>query len=81
MLLEGATMKASNWIIPALSTLFFTAVGMAANPSSAGNLAASIRTQEDRLPQIEQMARQEREQVEQLYKRQRAGSVQERGRP
>ena len=73
-------MKASHWIIPALSTLFFTAVALAANPSSADNLATRVRLQQDRLPQIEQMARQEREQVEQWYKRQRAGALQEDAR-
>lgn len=70
-------MKASNWIIPALSTLCFTAVALTANPSSADNLATRVRIQQDRLPQIEQMARQEREQVEQWYKRQHAGALQE----
>jgi hypothetical protein len=73
-------MKAANWIIPALSTLCFTAVALAANPSSAANLAARVRLQQDRLPQIEQMANQEREQVEQWYKRQRAAAPQEDAR-
>jgi len=80
MFLGSAQMKASNWIIPALSTLCFTAVALAANPSSADNLATRIRIQQDRLPQIQQMANQEREQVEQWYKQQRAGALQEDAR-
>jgi hypothetical protein len=70
-------MKVSNWFIPALSTLFSASVAVAAGPSATGaNLEQRIRIQQERLPQIEQMAKQEREQAEQWYPRERNESAQ-----
>jgi hypothetical protein len=72
-------MNASNWIIPALSALFPVSVVLAAGPSAASrNLEQRIRIQQERLPQIEQMAKQQREEVQQWYEHERATAGQER---
>jgi hypothetical protein len=71
-------MNASNWIIPALSALFPVSVVLAAGPSAASrNLEERIGIQQERLPQIEQMAQEQREQVERWYERQRARTPEE----
>ncbi len=81
MLLGGAEMKTSDWIIPSLYALFLAAAALAANPPAAGsNLAERMRIQEERLPVIEQMAKQERERVERWYTGQRAWTTQEEAR-
>jgi hypothetical protein len=71
-------MKASNQFIWALSAWFWASAAAAVGPSTAGtNLEDRIRIQQERLPQIEQMARQEREQVQQWYERRRSETPEE----
>jgi hypothetical protein len=81
MLLGGAEMKTSHWIILSLSAWFLAAAALAADPPAAGSgRAERIRIQEERLPVIEQMAQQEREQVERRYTQRRARATREEAR-
>ncbi len=74
----GADMRSSHWIAPVLAlwwggTVVFGATG----PSATPQMAERIRIQETRVPQIEALAAQDREQVEQWYRTQRASVVRE----
>ncbi len=74
----GADMRSSPWIAPALvlwwgGTVVFGTTG----PSATPQMVERIRIQEARVPQIESLAAQDREQVEQWYRTQRALVVRE----
>ncbi len=78
----GANMKSSQWIVPAVVLWWGgTAVFGATGPSATPQMAERIRIQEARVPQIETLAAQDREQVEQWYRTQRASVVREITRP
>jgi hypothetical protein len=74
-------MRKPDWIISGFSILFCGTVAFsAAGPAVRPDWAERIRIQEARLPQIEAVAAQDREQVEQWYKVRRAAVVQETAR-
>ncbi len=74
-------MRASNWIVAGVSVLSCAAVAFCADASSTGSdLSERIRIQEERLPEIERVAAQETEQVEQWYARRRTQLAQETAR-
>ncbi len=71
-------MRCSDWILPGFSLLFcgtvaFSATGPAARP----DIAERIKIQEARVPQIETLAAQDRDEIQQWYKARRTAIVQE----
>ena len=75
-------MRSSNGIVPGFVLLCCGTVAFSGGgPSSDDQLAERIRIQEARVPQIEALAAQDREQVEQWYRRRRAEIVRVITRP
>lgn len=81
MLLGGVEMKASNWMVAGLFVLSCAAAASSEETTST-DLAVSerIRIQEQRLPEIERIAAQEREQIEQWYATRPTALAQEKAR-
>ncbi len=74
----GADMKRSKWIVPGVLLLCWgMAVCAAAGPAAQSQSAERVKIQEARLPQIEALAAQNRERVEQWYKVRQNEVVQE----
>jgi hypothetical protein len=75
-------MRRWNWILPGFSLLFCGTVAFsAAGPTTRPDMAERIKAQEARVPRIEAVAAQDREEVERWYKTRRAEAVQEIARP
>jgi hypothetical protein len=71
-------MKRFDWIVPAFLLLCCATVARSGTgPSTSPQIAERIKIQQARVPQIEAVAAQERDQVEQWYKNRRAAVVQE----
>lgn len=71
-------MRRSDWILPGFSLLFCGTVAFSATGPAVGpGLAERIKIQEARVPQIEAVTAQDREEIEQWYKVRRAALVQE----
>jgi hypothetical protein len=78
MLMGGADMKRSMWIIAGIFLLSWgMAVGAESGPASQPQVAERIKIQEARVPQIEAFAAQDRQQAEQWYQTRRAAVVQD----
>ncbi len=75
-------MRRLDWILPGFSLLFCGTVAFsAAGPAARPDMAERIKAQEARVPRIEAVAAQDREEIERWYKMRRAGAVQEIARP
>jgi hypothetical protein len=71
-------MRRLDWILPGFSLLFCGTVAFsAAGPAVGPGIAERIKVQEARVPQIEAVAAQDREQVEQWYKMRHAEAMQD----
>jgi hypothetical protein len=67
-----------DWILPGFSLLFCGTVAFsAAGPAVRPDLAERIKVQEARVPRIEAVAAQDREEIERWYKTRRAEAVQD----
>ncbi|MCL5282944.1 MAG: hypothetical protein M1376_23925 [Planctomycetes bacterium] len=75
-------MRRVDWILPGFSLLFCGTVAFSATGPTAGpDIAERIKAQEARVPRIEAVAAQGREEIERWYKMRRAEAVQEIARP
>ncbi len=75
-------MRRLDWILPGFSLLFCGTVAFsAAGPAVRPDIAERIKAQEARVPRIEAVAAQDREEIERWYKMRRAEAVQEIARP
>ncbi len=75
-------MRRSDWILPGFSLLFCGTVAFSATGPAVGRgIAERIKVQEARVPRIEAVAAQDREEIERWYKIRHAEAVQDIARP